>query len=563
MFKATLSLLALFFAAQLHAQIFQWAKPINSTATRGMAVVTDDDGNVYVCGNVAGMADFDPGSGTAISEVHAGTTNIFLMKYDADGQYQWHVALSNTGGAIAKGLALDGNGDLVMAGRYEASITFGPGAAGTITSHGGMDCFIAKFTTSGQFVWVRGFGGTMGDEIHGLAIDAGNNIIVSGFFSSTVDFDPGPGVTQLQSQGGFDGFVAKYGPTGAFQWVRGVQGTGSARMWSVTTDNTGHIHALGHFTGQANVAGAFPIESAGLTDGLLCRFGPAGGAIWARTFGGATNVTTERLLNDGAGQLFITGSFTGAVDIDPGAGTLEVTSVGNNNVYFAKLDTAGNAIWGHGIRAVNHFDGVGDIALDDEGNLYLCGAHNVELDLDPGPGLAIHPAPTGTGHDLFLAKYDAAGSFMWSRAIITEGGFDTANDITVDPDGHVIVTGSYGLSAEFDAVDPAGSLAHTSTQSGFTSKYSPDLGTGTLSPFVAGSEWVLYPNPADSELRVLLVEGEKQQAFEVIDAAGRVLQQRVGPMTGPLDVSALRPGHYHLRLLVEGTWQVRAFVVLR
>ena len=444
--------------------------------------------------------------------MHVGTANVFLVKYDADGNYTWHVALSNTGQAIAKCLAIDGNGDVVMAGRFETSITFGPGANGTITSNGSNDCFIAKYTSAGQLQWVRSFGSTAGDEIHGLTLDASDNIIVSGLFRLTVDFDPGPGIATLMSMGGADGFVAKYGPNGAFQWVRGVQGTGNAQMWSVAADTNGDIHALGHFTGTVTVANLSQITSSGLNDGVLCRFSATGTAIWRQPFGGVGNVTTERILNDGAGHLYIMGSFSGMANIDPGTNNIGVTSVGNNNMYFAKLLTNGNALWGHGIPAVNHFDGVGDIAVDGSGNLYVCGAHNVELDLDPGPGQAIHPAPTGPGHDLFIAQYDGAGLFQWSRAITTEGGFDTANEMAVDAQGNVIVTGSYGLSAEFDALAPDGSLSHTSTQSGYTVKYGPDLGTAVVPAGSNTSDLMLFPNPADRELRIHAGQGVRSLA---------------------------------------------------
>lgn len=563
MLRSSVLAVGILFFSSASAQVFSWAKPINATAARGMAVTTDTGGNVYVCGNVAGVSDFDPGTGQAISEVNFGTANVFLMKYDAQGNYLWHVALSNTGQAIAKCLAIDGNGDVVMAGRFESSITFGPGANGTITSNGGNDCFIAKYTSGGQLVWVRSFGSTAGDELHGLTLDASNNIIVSGSFRLTVDFDPGPGTTTLMSMGGTDGFVAKYGPNGAFQWVRGMQGTGNAQFWSVAADTNGDIHALGHFAGTVNVASLSQITSSGLSDAVLCRFTSTGTAMWRQPFGGVGNVTTERILNDGAGHLYIMGTFSGMANIDPGSNNIGVTSVGNNNMFFAKLLTNGNALWGYGIPAVNHFEGVGDLAVDDEGNVYVCGAHNVEIDLDPGPGQAIHPAPAGSGHDLFIAQYDAAGLFQWSRAITTEGGFDTANDIAVDANGNVIVTGSYGLSAEFDTVDPAGSLMHTSSQSGYTAKYAPDLGTAVAPGRTSATDLLLFPNPADGELFVRMATGELPQALELADATGRILMQRTGAMTGPINVGSLPPGHYHLRLLIDGTWQVRAFTVLR
>jgi hypothetical protein len=87
------------------------------------------------------------------------------------------------------------------------------------TSNGSpsWDAFLSKFDPNGNFVWARTWGGSDnwdGDEGYGVAADGSGNAFVTGYFNETVDFDPGPGVDNHTSNGGWDVFLSKFPPDG-------------------------------------------------------------------------------------------------------------------------------------------------------------------------------------------------------------------------------------------------------------------------------------------------------------------------------------------------------------
>ena len=117
-----------------------------------------------------------------------------------------------------------------------------------------------------------------------MATDSIGDLYVAGFYSSTVDFDPGSG-----------------------------------------TDNH---------------------TSNGLTDAFLSMYAPGVGFQWARTWGGnAEDDTVDDLAVDSSGNAYVGGLFAGSVDFDPGPGTADRTAAGLFDGFLSKLDIAGNYLW--------------------------------------------------------------------------------------------------------------------------------------------------------------------------------------------------------------------------
>ena len=108
------------------------------------------------------------------------------------------------------GVAVDAAGNVYTTGSFKGTVDFDPGAGVTnLTSAGEADVFVQKLDLSGNFVWVVGMGGPSSDLGYGVAVDAGGNVYITGYFTGTVDFDPGAGMTNLTSVGSIDVFVLK------------------------------------------------------------------------------------------------------------------------------------------------------------------------------------------------------------------------------------------------------------------------------------------------------------------------------------------------------------------
>lgn len=521
-------------------------------------MVTDPAGNVFVCGNVNGVADFDPGPDTVLNVSAGSNGDHYIVKYGPSGNYIWHTAVGGSGTEIPKALILDRNGDLVMVGRFDSFFDWDPGVGENFFgSAGSTDGFVAKYDSSGNHIWAQRIGGTSSDEAYGVTVDDNNNIYVTGWMNGTVDFDNGPDILALSNPGGpWDSYCVKYDPAGQVQWVRGIQGAGSQRGMS-TVYLDGHVYCYGVFTGQLVVDGIPSVTSFGGQDDYLCKLDTSGVVKWTRQLGGPGNEQAEVVRTDGV-HLYISGTFRETIDADPGPDVLPLTSIGGTSLQYTKLDTAGNALWSHQVRGNNHFDGVCDLVVDNEGNVFLTGAYFEEQDFDSGDGEFIL-API-VANDLYVMKVDTDGNFLWARSIATSGVFDTANALATDAAGNVFVTGGFGDTAVFDIDAPNGTVIGPNSMVGFTAKYGVDFNTRAPDSTDTQTDVLLYPNPTNGEQLMIEANGTPNDLI-ITDARGRIVMQLDGVVPQRFNVGQLPPGIYHAAMRLEERSVVLPFVV--
>ncbi len=160
-----------------------WAKSVRGAShDDGSDIAVDALGNSYVTGSFDGSATFD-----ATTLTSAGGFDIFVAKYDANGTVVWAKAAGGTNHEPGNGIAVDASGNSYITGHFFAgSITFG---AITLTSAGSSDIFVAKYDASGTVVWAKAAGGTKTDFGGGVAVDAFGNSYVMGYFNGSANFD--------------------------------------------------------------------------------------------------------------------------------------------------------------------------------------------------------------------------------------------------------------------------------------------------------------------------------------------------------------------------------------
>jgi ribosomal protein S11 len=285
-----------------------------------------------------GSGDFDPGPGTA-TLLSPGSNDIFIAKLDANGNYVWAKSIGGTSFDEGQSIAVDASGNVYVTGYFRGTVDFDPGpGTANLTSPGvnlgKSDTYILKLDNNGNFVWVKQLGGSGNVLGFDLALDGSGNVITTGYFEGTADFDPSAGTFNLVSAGGNDVFIAKLDASGNFVWAKSMGGGGDDEGSSLTLDASGNVYSIGMFNGPA--------------------------------------------------------------DFDPGAGTNSLSSVGNNDMYISKLDANGDFVWAKGIGGpglVNglYFDVANDIILSANNEVHVIGQFYSTVDFDPGPGIrAVH-----------------------------------------------------------------------------------------------------------------------------------------------------------------------------
>ncbi len=240
---------------------FVWARSLGGASyDEGKAIAVDGNANVYTTGTFRGTGDFDPGSGTSVLG-SPDTSSVFVSKLDGQGNFTWARAQIATGSGypVACGLAVDRTGNVYNAGYFLGAVDFDPGTgSNTLSSAGGEDIFVSKLDAAGDLVWARAMGGLRNDRAYGVAVDGAGNVLTTGYFTNTADFDPGSGIATLtihrrDSDGrGNDIFVSKLDPAGNLAGARALGGIGDDEGLGIATDPGGDVYVTGHFWGSAD-----------------------------------------------------------------------------------------------------------------------------------------------------------------------------------------------------------------------------------------------------------------------------------------------------------------------
>jgi hypothetical protein len=291
----------------------------NGVAARGIAV--DLAGNVFVTGRFNGTADF---SGTMLGS--AGDDDIFVAKYDVNGSLLWVRSAGGGGGEGADGLAVDRSGNVVITGRFRASVDF----SGTLlTPAGDLDVFLAKYDPSGVLLWVKRAGGVGEDFGKDIAIDSTGNIVITGGFEGTATF----GGLGLVSTGAIDAFVAKYDANGDVVWARRAGGEVNDLAFGITTAGvTDDVFVTGFFQRVADFSGT-ALSSLGQDDVFVVKYDALGDMVWVKSAGGSLGDVGSDIAVDVSGGVSVIGTFRTTANFDETV----LTSAGQGDIFVAKL----------------------------------------------------------------------------------------------------------------------------------------------------------------------------------------------------------------------------------
>jgi hypothetical protein len=409
--KKLVLLLALFLSGITQAQTlnYQWGHALGAATGDdiGNAVAVDVYGSVINMGTFSSLTDFDPGPGTFTIAAPAYVA-VYITKSDANGNLLWAKSIGTSHGVFGYALTLDVAGNIYLGGTFQGPTDFDPGAGTySLTTNGNTDAFIVKLDTYGDFVWAATFGGTQQEYLSSLSVDAQNNVYASGAFSTSVDFDPGAASYSLTSAGSYDGFILKLNNIGNFVWAKQISGAAYNDVTAITTS--------------------------------------AGGEVFAAL------------------------TYSGTVDLDPGAASNPATAAGVYDMALIKLDAAGNFSW------AKLFGGSGDdeplaMLRNASGDLFITGFFSNTVDFDPGPGATTLTAPS---NDLFILKLDMNGNFNWVKTFASTPYNIGAYNLAQDAAGNIYTAGRFNGSVDFDPGAGSYSLTASGIADAFILKLTP------------------------------------------------------------------------------------------
>lgn len=366
-----------------------WAKSLGGNSVdQSSSIAVTPSGSIYITGRFRETVDFDPGIGTEYLTAQ-GADDIFVLKLDQLGNFVWAKSCGGNSLEQSNSIAIGPFGDLCITGCFQGTVDFDPGT-GTeyLSAIGALDVFVQKMDTSGHFVWAKSFGGSFDDQSSSVTIDPLGNILTTGWFWGTVDFNPGTATEELTSQGANDIFVHKFDALGNFIWAKSFGSSSYDKGFSITVNASGSIYTTGSFRETVDFdpgAGAEILISHGEDDVFVQKLTPLGDFLWAKSFGGGSTDRSSSVTIDPSGNIITTGWFFGTSDFNPGTGTENLTSQGSNDVFVHKLDALGNFIWAKSFGG--SFSDLGSsVAIDPLGNILTTGWFWGTVDFNPDIG---------------------------------------------------------------------------------------------------------------------------------------------------------------------------------
>ncbi len=439
---------------------FVWARGLASASssnyTYGNSIAIDIWGYVYTTGYFTGTTDFDPGAGTYNLTVSGGQ-DAFISKLNSSGNFMWAKQLGGSDIEIATSIIVDYTGTVFTTGYFKYTADFDPGPSSfNLVSAGYTDIFISELDAAGNFIWAGKIGGPYDESPSGISLDATGNIILAGNFSDSCDFDPHVSGTFVLNGTSGSVFASKLTASGNLMWAKqfGSPGTTLEIIKSHSLDVSGNIYTTGYFSGTADFnpdTGVYNLTGIGNCS-FTSQLNSSGNFVWAKSAGKSAGIFNKSVATDPSGNILAAGNFYGAVDFDPGPGVFNLmTTVPEKDIFIYKSDASGNFAWAKQLVGTAD-DAVNGLATDSLGNNYITGSFQGTIDFDPGPGSFVLTPSIGV-RAIFIAKYDAFGSFIWARKIDDPSGFQfliNSNSITIDKNRKILVTGGFYGTIDFD-----------------------------------------------------------------------------------------------------------------
>ncbi len=293
---------------------WQWTRLRGtSTIDYATAVAVDSAGNAYMTGYTYGGFD---------SYTNQGSSDMFLVKYNAAGTEQWMRQRGTTGSDQANGVTTFDNG-LGTIFVYVVGTT--TGSLDGITPPGGGDVALVAYDSNGNWQWTQLHGSSAADIGTAVTVDGSGSIYYAGHTFGTFE----PGYSYVGSYA--DGIVSKCTSTGDIIWRRQIGADQQEIMTGIAVDVAGNVYAAGSTAGNLySTELLMPLNTAPNSDVLLVKYNAAGTLQWGRQPGTWWWESASGVVVDPAGPIYVSGSTDGDL--------IEMTSQNIHSLFYRALD---------------------------------------------------------------------------------------------------------------------------------------------------------------------------------------------------------------------------------
>lgn len=312
---------------------------------------------------------------------------------------------------------------------------------------------VSSLIAQQQFDWLYTIHNGSDKSISSLAFDNEGNLISTGFFKGTLDFDPGPDTLELIANGTTSSYILKTNSSGKPLWVKQI----NFSINSSLIDSLGNMFILGVFKDTADFDLSDSTQNIVSTSiygsAFIAAYDKNLNVKWVKLYPDLNTLPNGNIKMNSKGDIYWAGVFRDTVDFDLDTGVFKLFT--SNNLpysFITKIDSLGNFIWAKKIEEKSFFDNTQLTAfeIDKNDNLIIAGTFQGDIDFDLDSTVFQLKSAMANGNP-FVAKYDQAGQLLWAKSMgvsfIEDENF--IRSMSLDDSSNVYLSGGYPDSIAF------------------------------------------------------------------------------------------------------------------
>lgn len=526
---------------------WSWAKSAGSTGLDGINdIYTDDAGNTYATGSFAGTTALFGSITLANSDVSGFSGDVFVAKYSPTGDVIWAKSAGGNGNDAGNGIVVDNSGNVYITGEFKGAANFASTTL-TPTNNNTEEIFVAKYNANGDLQWAKRAGGVGRDWGYGIAVDPTGNAYVTGTFSNNVDFDGTPYSTiSGNNADGYVAKFSTDGDFLWLEQIGGSNPGGQNSLQSshsIVYNSTDHTFSVagwyyglvtwGGIGGIMDSSSAYP--NSGLYSLFVATYDSAGAIQWVRSadevqVNASSHSDANNIGIDSDGNVYLAGSVAGRLIFTP-TDSIEMmhTNSWDFDAFLVKYNSSGTFQW---VKQVGGGDSdeARDLSIDNQDNILITGSYS------EAQTVGSFNLPTAT-NGLYFVRFSSSGNVVWAFG---EPAAYLANPraLSCDDSGKPHVAGEYTSFANFGSNIQLTSVGLTDA---FLAKY--DITTG-ITEHKSNQEILVYPNPARDFVMLQLPNEIREASVEIKDITGRTLINQQYQYNQAIQIGSISPGIY-------------------
>lgn len=397
--------------------------------------------------------------------------SLFLFLSSSAQQFEWVKRIGNALDHQAFIVKTDAANNVYITGYFQSGFYFVPETFSNLAqAFGGEDIFIVKYSASGTFLWGKTIGGSDQERPSGMDVAADGSIALTGYFSGTVDFNPGSSTNNLTATGNRDIFVLKLTASGDYAWAHKFGSSLPDEGVATCFDLNGNVFVTGYFqeTVDFNPGSGTNNFTAISYDIFILKLDAGGNYVWNYDLGSNPAEQGRAIQCDASGNVYTSGSYGSTLDFNLGAGSEVMTASGVADIYLLKLTNDGDFIWSRKIGGISNEFAL-SMAIDVNGAAILGGYFASTTTFNSFPNVAVTSAGLD---DAFVVKFNSDGAHAWTRTI-GGTGFDRTQAVATDAQGNVYATGFFQGTVDLNPEQGVENYT-AALEDGFALKLSPN-----------------------------------------------------------------------------------------